>query len=37
MAGWVKVGPEGCATESDLKVWVELGLAFAMSLPLKEK
>jgi TfoX/Sxy family transcriptional regulator of competence genes len=37
MAGWVVVEPEGCATESDLKVWVEQGLAFARSLPAKEK
>jgi TfoX/Sxy family transcriptional regulator of competence genes len=36
MAGWVLVEPEGCATESDLKAWVEQGLAFARSLPGKE-
>jgi len=36
MAGWVMVGPEGCATESDLKAWVEQGLAFARSLPAKD-
>ena len=37
MAGWVMVEPEGCATESNLKIWVEQGLAFARSLPAKEK
>jgi len=33
MTGWVEVEPPGCATESTLKAWVELGLVFAMSLP----
>ena len=33
MAGWVMVEPQGCATESELKAWVEQGLAFAASLP----
>ncbi len=33
MKGWVVVEPEGCATESDLKAWLERGLAFALSLP----
>jgi TfoX/Sxy family transcriptional regulator of competence genes len=33
MAGWVMVEPQGCATESELKVWVEQGMAFAASLP----
>jgi hypothetical protein len=27
------VDPPGCATESALHAWVELGLAFALSLP----
>ena len=35
MTGWVMVSPGGCASESDLKVWVDLGLAFAQSLPSK--
>lgn len=35
MSGWVVVDPPGCATESALKAWVELGLAFALSLPWK--
>jgi TfoX/Sxy family transcriptional regulator of competence genes len=35
MAGWVMVSPEGCASKSDLKVWVEQGLEFACSLPAK--
>jgi TfoX/Sxy family transcriptional regulator of competence genes len=33
MSGWVEVEPPGCATESALKAWVDLGLAFALSLP----
>jgi TfoX/Sxy family transcriptional regulator of competence genes len=33
MAGWVMVKPEGCATGSDLKAWIEKGLHFARSLP----
>jgi TfoX/Sxy family transcriptional regulator of competence genes len=33
LKGWVMVEPEGCATESDLKTWVEQGLTFAQSLP----
>ena len=37
MAGWVMVEPEGCATEADLKNWIERGLAFALSLPGKKK
>jgi len=37
LKGWVMVEPQGCASEFDLKVWVEQGLAFARSLPAKEK
>jgi TfoX/Sxy family transcriptional regulator of competence genes len=37
MAGWVMVTSEGCATEADLKNWVEQGLIFARSLPAKKK
>jgi TfoX/Sxy family transcriptional regulator of competence genes len=33
LKGWVMVEPEGCATESALKAWVEQGVAFARSLP----
>lgn len=32
MTGWVAVEPEGCASEADLKSWVEQGLVFAKSL-----
>ena len=35
MSGWVEVEPPGCATEKALKAWVNLGLAFAVSLPAK--
>jgi TfoX/Sxy family transcriptional regulator of competence genes len=37
MAGWVFVGPQGCASEKDLEDWVRQGLDFARSLPAKEK
>ena len=37
MAGWVMVEPEGCATEKALADWIQLGVAFAKSLPDKEK
>jgi hypothetical protein len=33
MSGWVVVDPPGCATQSALQAWVDLGLAFASSLP----
>jgi TfoX N-terminal domain len=33
MAGLIMVDPPGCATESALKAWVNLGMAFALSLP----
>jgi TfoX/Sxy family transcriptional regulator of competence genes len=33
MSGWVEVEPPGCTSESALKAWVDLGLAFALSLP----
>lgn len=35
MKGWVMVEPQGCSSESELKAWVEQGLAFARSLPPK--
>jgi hypothetical protein len=35
MAGWVKVAPDGFATEQDLRDWVEQGMDFAMTLPPK--
>jgi hypothetical protein len=37
MAGWVMVAPQGCATESELKAWIDQGVAFSKSLPAKEK
>jgi hypothetical protein len=37
MAGWVMVSPAGFVSESGLKAWVEQGLAFARSLPVKAK
>ena len=37
MAGWIMVAPQGCATESELQAWVGQGLAFARSLPAKER
>jgi hypothetical protein len=35
MAGWVMVEPEGCASEEDLVRWVQKGVDYALSLPLK--
>jgi TfoX/Sxy family transcriptional regulator of competence genes len=35
MKGWIMVEPQGCASEKDLKTWVEQGLFFARSLPPK--
>lgn len=37
MTGWVMVSPQGCATGSELKAWIDQGVAFANSLPAKEK
>jgi TfoX/Sxy family transcriptional regulator of competence genes len=37
MVGWVMVDPEGCATEKELSDWIQEGIAFACSLPAKEK
>jgi len=37
MAGWVMVAPQGCASEAQLKAWIDQGVAFASSLPPKEK
>ncbi|MCA1812788.1 MAG: hypothetical protein LC624_02420 [Halobacteriales archaeon] len=36
MAGWLRVGPEGFATEPGLRRWVERGASDAASLPAKE-
>jgi len=33
--GWVLVGPGGIANDSDLRLWVEKGIAYAASLPIK--
>lgn len=35
MKGWVMVEPPGFSSEDDLKVWVQTGLDFALSLPSK--
>lgn len=35
MRGWITVAPEACATPSDLAIWVERGLAHALTLPRK--
>ena len=37
MSGWVMVGPLGCASEIDLKTWIDQGLAFARTLEVKKK
>ena len=35
MSGWVLVGRGGIASDSDLRLWVEKGVAHAASLPIK--
>lgn len=35
MKGWVMVEPAGFSSEDDLKVWVQTGLDYALSLPPK--
>jgi TfoX/Sxy family transcriptional regulator of competence genes len=35
MDGWIRVAPEGVASESDLRSWVERGLAYVRTLPPK--
>ena len=35
MKGWVVVTAEGCEADGDLKVWVEQGVEYALSLPAK--
>lgn len=35
MTGWLRVLPEGLSTDAELDRWVEVGLAFARSLPPK--
>lgn len=35
MRGWIMVGPEGYASDTDLRYWVDQGLSFASSLPPK--
>jgi len=37
MVGWIMIASQGCSTESDIKIWVEQGIAFARSLPPKSK
>jgi hypothetical protein len=35
MKGWIVVAPAGYATESDLRSWIQRGIAVAQSLPPK--
>lgn len=35
MVGWITVAREGFADDADLDAWVEMGVAFAASLPAK--
>jgi hypothetical protein len=35
MTGWVMVGADGTASESDLADWVQQGVDFALTLPAK--
>jgi TfoX/Sxy family transcriptional regulator of competence genes len=36
MAGWLRVDPEHLATDRELARWVDLGTAYARSLPAKQ-
>ena len=33
--GWLRVAPEGVASDAELRTWVQRGLAYARSLPPK--
>ncbi len=35
MKGWLFVGPDGYENDSDLEVWVDAGVSYALSLPAK--
>ncbi|MDY3555672.1 TfoX/Sxy family protein [Gemmata sp. JC717] len=35
MRGWVKVEPAGCATDDELRDWVQQCVAFVRTLPVK--
>jgi TfoX/Sxy family transcriptional regulator of competence genes len=35
MRGWLRVSPEGMATDEDLRLWVDRGVTYAESLPAK--
>jgi TfoX/Sxy family transcriptional regulator of competence genes len=35
MSGWVVVGPEGVASEAELRQWMEQGVRYALTLPPK--
>jgi hypothetical protein len=35
MTGWIVVGPAGCATDEQLRQWIEQGVVFAQTLPEK--
>ena len=37
MRGWLRVDPEDLGTKRQLASWVELGVAYAKSLPAKKK
>jgi TfoX/Sxy family transcriptional regulator of competence genes len=37
MRGWLRVDPEHVRTKGELAAWVELGTAYARSLPAKRK
>jgi len=37
MPGWLRVGPDDVATDEELEYWVDLGIEYARSLPVKKK
>jgi hypothetical protein len=35
MAGWLVVDPPGCASDAELRAWIEDGVKYALTLPPK--
>ncbi|MDF0529576.1 TfoX/Sxy family protein [Tsukamurella sp. 8F] len=37
MRGWLRIAPEGVATDEDLRAWVDRSVAFCRALPVKDR
>jgi hypothetical protein len=35
MAGWLVVDPPGCASDANLRTWIDIGVKYALTLPPK--